>query len=205
MKLIVGLGNPGEKYQNTRHNLGFGVIDKLAASVERSASSWKLKKELKSEIIQANYTLDASIYTLILAKPQIYMNNSGMAVKLLADYYKVKPADIIVIHDDLDLPLGKIKVRMGGSAAGHHGVESVISALGDDKFIRVRVGIGPQTGVTFHKLERHKVEHGTVEKFVLETFTSQEKTKVKKMILQSAKAVKLILEKGLEVAQNQYN
>lgn len=194
MKIIVGLGNLGDKYNGTRHNLGFAVVNLFAKELD---GEWKEDKKFKSEIIKSDQ--------LILAKPQTFMNNSGMAVKLLADYYKVKLADIIVVHDEIDLPLGKIKIRCGGAAAGHHGVESIIYALGDDKFIRVRVGIGPQIGVTFHKLEKHIMEHGSVERFVLETFTPQEKTKVKKMIQQGTEAVKLILEKGLEEAQNQHN
>lgn len=201
MKLIVGLGNPGDKYQNTRHNLGFAVVDELAFSVQRSASSWKNDKKLKAEIMQFNYTLDASSYTLLLAKPQTYMNNSGMAVLTLNTYYKIHNTDLIIIHDDLDLPLGKIKIRLGGAAGGHHGVESIIKYLGTDKFIRVRIGIG-----NIHALEGEKGrKHFDAEKFVVDEFSSGEQTKVKKIIKESVEALKLILEKGLEIAQNQYN
>lgn len=201
MKLIVGLGNPGDKYQNTRHNLGFEVVDELASRVQRSASSWKNDKKLKTEIMQLNYTLYASSYTLLLAKPQTYMNNSGMAVSLLANFYKVSPDNIIIVHDDLDLPLGKIKIRLGGAAGGHHGVESIIKYLGTDKFIRVRIGIG-----NLHALEGEKGrKHFDAEKFVVDEFDSGEQTKVKKIIKESGEVLKLILEKGLEKAQNQYN
>ena len=136
---MVGLGNPGEKYQGTRHNLGFEVVDKLVDSINSEGLSWSSEKKFKSEVIQINFPLTASPLSLILIKPQTYMNNSGLAVKLLADYYQIPLEDVVVIHDDLDLPLGKIKIRVGGAAAGHHGVESVISCLGDDKFIRVRL------------------------------------------------------------------
>ena len=201
MKLIVGLGNPGEKYASVRHNLGFMVADELGSRVKGLGDRWEYNEKLKSEIIKTNYTLVAKPYTLILAKPQAYMNNSGMSVKLLAAYYKVAPGDIIVIHDELDLPLGKIKVRIGGAAAGHHGVESIIEVLGTDQFIRVRLGIGnlrTQSG-------EHKGQSKLTEKFVLEPFVPREKPQVKHMIKQAIKALDLLLEKGLEKAQNQYN
>lgn len=178
MKLVVGLGNPGEKYSKVRHNLGFMVLDKLA-------SSWEYKEKFKSEISGSN----ANNYTLV--KPQTYMNNSGMAVVKLVEYFKVDPSELIVIHDELDLPFGKIKVRLGGAAAGHHGVESIMNALGTDKFIRVRLGIGGA--------------HVDAEKFVLEPFMKGEKSKVKHMIKQAIGALEILLEQGLTVAQNQFN
>ncbi len=179
MKLIIGLGNPGDQYKNVRHNLGFMVLDKMI-------TNWEDNKKLKSQITKIN--------DLIFAKPQTYMNNSGMAVKLLMDYFKVPAEDIIIIHDDMDLPLGKIKIRLGGSAAGHHGVESIIKDLGTDQFIRVRLGIEPS-----------EVFIRQPEKFVLEPFIQKEKPEVKHMIKQAIKALNLLLEKGLDSAQNQYN
>ena len=191
MKLIVGLGNPGEKYQNTRHNLGFRVVDKIAEKMEDGR--WKMDKKNKAEILKLN--------ELLLVKPQTFMNNSGMAVSLLANFYKITPENIIVVHDDLDLPLGKIKIRLGGAAGGHHGVESVIKSLGTDKFIRVRIGIG-----NIHALEGEKGrKHFDAEKFVVDEFDSGELTKVKRIIKESVQALQMILEKGLEIAQNQYN
>lgn len=197
MKLIVGLGNPGEKYAKVRHNLGFEVVEELAKRVKGQGESWKIETRFKSEIL--NFTLNASRFTLV--KPQTYMNQSGVAVSAIANYFKIASEDIIVIHDELDLPLGKIKVRLGGAAAGHHGVESIIDSLGTDKFIRVRLGIGnlkTQSG-------EHKEASISVEKFVLEPFIHSEKPQVKHMIKQSLKALDLLLEKGLTVAQNQYN
>lgn len=181
MKLVVGLGNPGGKYIGIRHNLGFEVLNELAKKF--NLVDWSKEEKFKSELIKTP--------ELILARPQTYMNNSGMAVKLLASFYKIAPEDIIIVHDELDLSLGKIKVRIGGAAAGHHGVESIINTLGTDQFIRVRLGIGPAVGV--------------VEKFVLQPFTPREKPQVKHMIKQAIKALDLLLEKGLEKAQNQYN
>lgn len=200
MKLIIGLGNPGEKYINTRHNLGFEVVGNLGKKLDQR--DWKLENKFKAEILkQVEYAGQDDGEHLVLVKPQTYMNNSGMAVKLVADYFKVKPEDIIIIHDDLDLMLGKIKVRLGGAAGGHHGVESIINAIGSDQFIRVRLGIG--------NLKSHSGEHKRVafnaEHFVTEEFLPIEHSKVKHMLKQAVGALELLLEKGLEVAQNQFN
>lgn len=192
MKLVIGLGNPGDKYKGVRHNLGFEVAEKYVLSIKYQVS-WEYQEKFKSEI--------ARVGDLIFVKPRTYMNNSGLAVRLLTTYYKLPTTDVIIIHDDLDLPLGKIKVRMGGAAAGHHGVESVISALGTDQFIRVRLGIGNLKTQS----SEHKKAHISAEKFVLEPFIHSEKAPVKHMIKQSIKALEALLEKGLTVAQNQYN
>src|SRR5436190_20502843 len=119
MKVIVGLGNPGEKYENTRHNLGFLVVGHVLKDLGTIKDDWDKSSKLKSEI--ASFTLQHE--KLLLAKPQTFMNNSGMAVKLLLDYYKVLPEDLWIVYDELDLPLGSMKIRFGGAAAGHRGVE----------------------------------------------------------------------------------
>lgn len=189
MKLIVGLGNPGEKYLGTRHNLGFTVLDMFVTKIlpiKESEKFWKVEKKFKSEIGKVEIKGEE----VMLIKPQTYMNNSGMALSLIKNYFKISPEDIIIIHDDLDLPLGKIKVRLGGAAAGHHGVESVMKELGTDQFVRLRLGIG----VSF-----------MAEKFVLDTFTSNEKPKLKHMIKQAIEALDLVLKEGVEVAQNSFN
>ncbi|MDP3973291.1 MAG: aminoacyl-tRNA hydrolase [Candidatus Daviesbacteria bacterium] len=191
MKLIVGLGNPEGKYAGTRHNLGFDVLDELIKKL--NLVDWNFEDKFKAEIIKSDQ--------LILAKPQTFVNQSGLAVRLLSSYYKIPATDVIIIHDELDLPLGKIKVRLGGAAAGHHGVESIIKELGTDQFIRVRLGIG---NVKTQSSE-HKKAHVSAERFVLESFIHSEKSQVKHMIKQSIKALELILEKGLEKAQNQFN
>ncbi len=201
MKLIVGLGNPGEKYFHTRHNLGFEAVEKLGDRLQGAESNWEKSQKLKSEIMKINFTLHPEPYTLILAKPLTYMNNSGLAIKLLTTYYKLHTTDLIVVHDDLDLVLGKIKIRLGGAAAGHHGVESIIKALGTDKFIRIRLGIGNLKTA----LGERKKEHINVEKFVLETFMPGERSKVKQMLKKSTQALEILLSEGLEKAQNQYN
>ena len=197
MKLVVGLGNPGEKYQNARHNLGFMAVDELGKRVNREGESWRYEEKFKSEVL--NFTLNASRFTLV--KPQTYMNNSGMAVSALVNFYKIAPQDMIVVYDELDLPLGKIKVRLGGAAAGHHGVESIIKSLGTDKFIRVRLGIGNLKT----KSSEHKQVHVSAEKFVLEPFMHSERAQVKHMLKQAVKALQILLDQGLEKAQSQFN
>ncbi len=189
MKLIVGLGNPGKQYEKTRHNLGFMVLDQMVGSGE-----WGTDDKFQSEILK----LSQDVW---LIKPQTFMNNSGMAVVRLVEYFKIPPEDLIIIHDDLDLILGKIKVRLGGAAGGHHGVESIIEALGTDQFIRVRLGIGNQKS---HSGEHERV-HFNAEHFVLEKFMPNESSKVKHMIKKATEALEILLDKGLETAQNQFN
>lgn len=191
MKLIIGLGNPESRYAGTRHNLGFEILDELVKKL--NLVDWVKEDKFKSELIKTA--------ELILVKPQTYMNNSGMAVKILADFYKVPTEEIVIVHDELDLPLGKIKVRKGGAAAGHHGVESIISSLGGDQFIRVRLGIGNLKTQS----SEHKNQSLNAEKFVLEPFKPVEKPQVKHMIKQAIRALELLLQKGLPEAQNQFN
>lgn len=188
MKLIVGLGNPGKKYEKTRHNLGFMVLDELLRKMTPVArTAWQENKKLNSFV--------AKVGELVLAKPQTFVNASGYRVAQIANFYKIKPEDIWVVHDDVDLPLGKIKIRMGGAAAGHHGVESIIAKLGTDQFIRFRLGIGhPGRGAD-----------AQVEKYVLREFDINEASEVKKMIKQSVKAVQVALDNSLERAMNQFN
>lgn len=192
MKLIIGLGNPGDKYSSVRHNLGFMVIDKSVSSIKYQVS-WEENKKMQALVAKSGDAL--------FAKPQTYMNKSGLAAKALTTYYKLPATDVIIIHDDLDLPLGKIKVRQGGAAAGHHGVESIIDALGTDQFIRVRLGVGnlrSQSG-------ERKGTHFNAEHYVLEPFMPGERSKVKHMLKQAVAVLETLLEKGLDSAQNQYN
>ncbi len=195
MKLIIGLGNPGDKYLKTRHNLGFMALDEYVKKhLDGSEVSWELDNKFKSEILK----LSSDLW---LVKPQTFMNNSGQAVQLLTSYYKIPSTDLIVIHDDLDLVLGKIKVRLGGAAGGHHGVESIINTLGTDQFNRLRLGIGNDRS---HSGEHKRIAFNA-EHFVLEPFVPAEKSKVKHLLKQSLLALDLLLKEGLEVAQNQFN
>ena len=204
MKLIVGLGNPGEKYLHTRHNLGFTVVDQFLKDFQSASDTgWSMSEKVKSEIVLLDWQpKEAQAERVIIAKPQTHMNLSGMAVSLLASYYKVAPEDMWIVYDELDLPVGSMKIRFGGAAAGHHGVESVMESLGTDKFWRFRLGIG----------ESHDKEHALskqhlngAENFVLGTFTQGEQGKVRELIKHGSDALQMALEKGLEAARNRYN
>lgn len=196
VKLIIGLGNPGEQYNGTRHNLGFALLDQYLRrhhDITQKENFWTSEKKFKSQV--------AKLADLIFVKPQTYMNKSGLAVSLLAHYYQVPPEDIIIIHDDMDIPLGHLKIRQGGAAAGHHGVESIIQALSSDKFIRIRLGIGTLKALAGER----KINSFNAEHFVLESFTPKESTTVKHLLKKATKALDILLEKGLEKAQNQFN
>jgi PTH1 family peptidyl-tRNA hydrolase len=195
MKLIVGLGNPGEKYENTRHNFGFWVVDHLLKDISSaSASVWSNEDKVKSEI--------AKVDGAILAKPKTFMNNSGMAVSLLASYYKIEPDDVWIVYDELDLPVGSMKIRFGGAAAGHHGVESIIEKLGTDKFWRFRLGIGTSHSKE-HPIGRQKIHDA--EDYVLGSFHSGDQGKIKDLIKHASKALQMALDKGMDEAMNRFN
>lgn len=135
--LVVGLGNIGREYDGTRHNIGFAAIDYFAK--QQDFGAWTDKKSFKATV--ATHTIGGT--RIILAKPTTYMNNSGEAVQAIAQFYKIKPADIVVVHDELDIDWGKIRTSNEGSAAGHNGIKSVIAHIGEN-FGRVRIGIGPK-------------------------------------------------------------
>ena len=180
MILIIGLGNPGKKYQNTRHNLGFIVLDKLVNS------PWTRKDKFKSLVS----FLDNDI---ILVKPQAFMNNSGEAVSKIASFYKVKPSDIWVVHDDLDLKTGQLKIKTGGGVAGHKGLESIVSYLKTQDFVRFRLGIDhPFLGVP-------------VEKYVLLPFEKEEEEIIDNLIKETKEAIKLALKEDLAKVMNRFN
>lgn len=202
MKILIGIGNPGERYEHTRHNLGFMLIDHFFRDFEPVDDTvWKEEKKFKSlvaEIIWQRKTHQgnqASMEKVLLVKPMTYVNNSGMALQLVADFYKVEPEDIWVFHDDLDISLGMLKIRFGGASAGHHGVDSIIEALSTDKFWRFRLGIGENPSYT--------VKHA--EDFVLGTFTGPQSRKVKELLKRGGKAIELALEKNLHAAMNRFN
>lgn len=137
MKLIVGLGNPGKEYLRTRHNAGFIVLDELQTTFE--LPSFTLDRKSNAEISKG--TLDKK--RVVLVKPQTYMNNSGVAVRALLNYYKLTPADLIVIHDDKDVPIGNFRMQSNRGAAGHNGIKSLFEHLGTQDFLRLRVGVAP--------------------------------------------------------------
>lgn len=201
MKLIVGLGNPGEKYQNTRHNLGFIALDELLRKLESVEQTfWEEKKDLKSNIklVSAKSNEPAANSQILLVKPTTFMNNSGFAVSKVLNYYKIDPVEITIIHDDLDLPFGKIRVRMGGAAGGHHGVESIIEQLKTDKFLRVRLGIGSDA-----RIERR--DKRNTEDYVLGNISSSERGKAKTMTREAVRMVEQILQHGIDTYMAKYN
>lgn len=200
MKIIIGLGNPGDKYTGTRHNIGFETLDYLLKKYEPlSETKWDDSKKTKSEIKK----LSIKKLATLLAKPQTHMNNSGMAASLLLQYYKVKPEEIIVIHDELDLPLGKIQIRFGGGSAGHNGIESVITSLGTDKFLRIRMGVGKPIRIDGSKFDQKRRE--SIEHYVLERFSESEHHEVRTMIKHVQKNLELLLEHGFETFMSKYN
>lgn len=216
MKLIIGLGNPGEQYASTRHNLGFIILDQFLKDFQPVDNTfWTQEKKLKNETALLDWQSKDGEKTerVILAKPQTYMNNSGMGVSLLASYYKVKPEDIWIVHDDVDLPLGSMKIRFGGASAGHNGVQSVIDQLGTDAFWRFRMGIGEvrhaarpvETNGVEKMIARTKLRNKSMEEFVLGTFTTREQSEVKKLIKYGSDALQTALEKGMDTAMNRFN
>lgn len=158
MKLIVGLGNPGEKYKNNRHNVGFILVDRLA---ERLGMEWKDSSKVKARMAKKD--------DLVLIKPVEFMNNSGNSVSLAVNFYKVPLGDLVVVHDDIDLGFGEVKKQLASGAAGHKGVESIISGLGTKDFWRIRVGVG------------RPVNAQAVEDFVLSDFSDEELSTIKKI------------------------
>jgi PTH1 family peptidyl-tRNA hydrolase len=195
MKLIVGLGNPGEKYDNTRHNIGFMAVDKLK---QRLAPDNSWEKEHKHEALVVKTTYKS--IPLLLAKPLTFMNDSGRAVSALSHMHKISHHDIIVIHDDLDLPLGTIKVKKDGGSAGHNGIKSIIENLGTDNFLRVRLGIGRPEAVTNYEQQQHKVVQ-----FVLDRFEDFEMKEVTDMLEITQKTTLLLAEHGYDLFVSKYN
>jgi PTH1 family peptidyl-tRNA hydrolase len=181
--LVVGLGNPGPRYETTRHNLGFLVADILA---DRIGSGFKAHKRSGAEV--ATGRLGGR--SVVLAKPRVYMNESGRQVGPLANFYSVAPADVIAIHDELDIDFGRIRLKLGGGEGGHNGLRSVASALGTKDFQRVRIGIGRPPG---------RKDAAT---YVLENFTPAERREVGTICEQAADATELLIQLGVEAAQN---
>jgi PTH1 family peptidyl-tRNA hydrolase len=201
MKLIVGLGNPGLKHEKTRHNLGFMIVNAFLKDFSSSAQSlWREEKKFKSELAEINWQPKKGLaQKVILVKPLTYMNASGLTVSSIAKFYKIDPEDIWIIHDEVDLPLGGMKIRFGGASAGHKGVESIIKNLGTDKFWRFRIGIGAQRG----KIQTKKVK--AIDNYVLGEFSESERGKAREIIKKGMKAIEDALEKGLEKAMNRFN
>ena len=188
MKLIVGLGNPGKSYAGNRHNVGFQCLDHFASQHRIPIK----ERRLRLKTLKAKYgTGEVAGTPVVLAKPRTYMNHSGSAVAQLLRRFGVPLDDLLVIYDDLDLPLGKLRIRQRGGAAGHKGVASVIASLGSEEFPRIRVGIGRPEGDEVS--------------YVLSDFTAEEKDIAREAGARVADALLCILAEGIEAAMNRYN
>lgn len=185
MKIIVGLGNPGQEYSDTRHNVGFMAIDALAAYL--GVTNWKNKFE--AEIADVRIADEQ----VILMKPQTFMNLSGNAVGQVMRWYKVDADSVIAVYDDMDIPVGTAKLKHNGSSGGHRGVESLLVNLGEEQFARVKIGIGrPPAGRTV-------VDH------VLAKFTKEERGSMDEMIKKLIPAIECIVRQGIDHAMNRYS
>ncbi|MDX9893421.1 MAG: aminoacyl-tRNA hydrolase [Patescibacteria group bacterium] len=189
MKLIAGLGNPGTKYENTWHNVGFLMIDELHKNYAGVEAEFKNSKKFKSLVYECNQVEDK----IILAKPQTFMNNSGQAVSILAGFYKIAKNDLWVIHDDIDLPLGTIRISQNASAAGHRGVQSIIDQLNTQEFVRFRIGIRPTD------------LRQPTEEYVLQNINKQGKLEIEQAAKLLLGAIEISLSQGISEAMNEFN
>lgn len=183
--LIVGLGNPGREYRNTRHNIGFLAIDALAKSLNVTLGKVQSKALVGQGKIGSN--------KVILVKPQTYMNLSGQAVSGLLNFYKISAEHLIVIHDDIDLPFGTIRIRPGGGSAGQRGVKSIIEKVGSQEFARMRLGVGRPPG---------QMEAAA---YVLQPFTKEDEEFLVNFLAKAAEAANEFVNNGLNAAMNKYN
>ncbi|MCJ7604717.1 MAG: aminoacyl-tRNA hydrolase [Dehalococcoidales bacterium] len=190
MKLVVGLGNPGYLYARNRHNLGFMCVNDLAKTLNA-------KFDRKQGHARTGLGM-VGTKKILMARPQTYMNASGESVKALLQKYDMKPSDLIVIHDDLDLPTAKLRLRLGGGSGGHNGIESIIRHLGTSLFYRARVGIGRPEAEEDEKED-------TVISYVLDDFTRDEKKAIEAVMPDVSQAVITFFREGLAAAMNKFN
>lgn len=184
MKLIIGLGNPGKEYEQTRHNCGFMVIDRLCKKLQVTIDQSKFKGLYTKFKYQGE--------DVILLKPQTYMNLSGESVQEIMRFFKIDIEDILVIYDDLDMPVGKLRLRQSGSAGGHNGIKNIIKHVGSQNFNRIRIGI-----------DRHP--YMDVVNYVTSKFTKEQMPLIDEGIEKASEAVLLYLQKGFVASMNQFN
>ncbi len=186
MFLIAGLGNPKREYDNTRHNIGFAMIDAMAEKYNISVRNIKNRAMTGQGIINGQKVL--------LAKPLTFMNLSGESIRPLADYYKISPdAELIVVSDDINLPIGQIRIRKKGSAGGHNGLKNIIAQLGSEEFQRIRIGVGG------------KPENYDLADYVLGHFTKEEKALMEKAVSMAVEAAEMMLMGDTDKAMNEFN
>jgi PTH1 family peptidyl-tRNA hydrolase len=190
-QLIVGLGNPGPKYDQTRHNIGFDLVDTLA---RRWQISLVEHRKFQGYFGEGFYTPGHKLYLL---KPTTYMNRSGQAMRAVVDWYKLPPGSVLLVYDDMDLPLGKIRLRLSGSAGGHNGMKSAIAHLGTQDFPRLRIGIG-------NPKDQEVLSDNTIS-HVLGKFSPREKRVVPEVLALAADAVEMSLRDGISKAMSLYN
>ncbi len=191
MKLIIGLGNPGRLYADNRHNIGFMCLNHFAKTQDIRFDKKQGQTRIGSGEVAGSQ--------VVLAKPQTYMNLSGQSVSRLVKRFNINLSDLLIIHDDLDLPLGKIRIRQGGSSGGHKGIGSIITELGSQDFLRFRVGIGrPITSFA-------EISENDIITYVLSDFTSEEKQVITKVVSKLSEAVLYLLTEGLVATMNKYN
>jgi PTH1 family peptidyl-tRNA hydrolase len=189
LKIVAGLGNPGKGYERTRHNVGFRVIDHLAGRQGIALRQRKFRGQLWKGQLQA----EGKVVPAVLLKPLTFMNESGSALQAAAHFYRVPGEDIVIIHDDLDLLFGKLRIRERGGDSGQRGVRSIIQALGSDQFVRLRFGIGrPPVGVV-------------PEDYVLETFLPEEASRLPEILDRAVDALETVIFEGSVPAMNRFN
>ena len=184
-RIIVGLGNPGSQYAETRHNVGFWCVDRIASDYDIA-----LSRRHRSSIIGEG---EVEGHRVVLAKPRGFVNRSGQAIKYVLARYSISPQALLVIYDDMELPLGKIRLRSEGGAGGHNGIKSVIEAAGTQDFPRLRIGIG-----------RPPVGFGAIE-YVLDSMSDEERTMADEVVAKTSQAVATVLTDGITVAMNRFN
>lgn len=207
-KLIVGLGNPGEKYKMTRHNLGFRVIDKISENFNFPAM--KCETKFKAEISECKIKNEK----ILFVKPQTFMNKSGQAVNQISRFYKIKPENIWIVYDDMDLPLGKLKISFNKNSGGHKGVQSIIDQLGRKDFFRFRIGTDansppsadpPKAEKPQLKTQNYEQAKCKLENFVLGKFSDEEEKIIQEAIKKTALAIETALKENIEKAMSKVN
>lgn len=191
-QLIVGLGNPEPKYDRTRHNIGFAAVDALADYWQVSLSA---NRKFQGEFGEGRGPKDK----IRLLKPQTYMNNSGRSIRAVLDWYKLPPQSVLIVYDDLDLPLGRLRLRLSGSAGGHNGMKSAIAHIGTQDFPRLRIGIGRPKNAAVDSNDKKTIG------YVLGKFSSEETELMDRVLKLAIEAIELSLRQGVEKSMSLYN
>lgn len=185
MKVVIGLGNPGKKYDGTRHNVGFVAL----AEISRRQAAPRPKAKFDAEIAEVTVTAER----VVLAAPQTYMNNSGRSVRQLVDFYQLQPSDLLVVCDDMNLPVGKIRLRRGGSAGGQKGLADILRHLGTEEVPRLRIGVS------------RPPDNRDAADYVLDRFSKAERATIDEMVTLAADAVDIWIARGIDAAMNKFN